>query len=162
MNLKWRLSQAQGYLELGMVAEAESELNAVPAELQGEMAVLGLRALVLQELKQWVRLQPLAHELTRRQPHNAGWWITWAYATRRAECIEAAEVILQQAEHLHPEEAMIQFNLSCYACVQGNVEEARRRLNRAIALEAKCAEMAKVDEDLKMLRVADSADRAGN
>jgi Tfp pilus assembly protein PilF len=107
---------------------------------------------VLQEQKHWVRLVPLAAGLAREKPDDAGWWIMWAYATRRAASLNAAEKILLDAEGHHPKEATIQFNLGCYACQRGDLATARERVDRAIALDEHFRDAAATDPDLAPLR----------
>jgi hypothetical protein len=46
---------------------------------------------------------------------------------------------------------MIAFNLACYASVTGRMEEAKKRLRGAIALNKDIRELAIDDEDLKPL-----------
>ena len=152
MQLKWLLSHTRGYLELGMVEEAAAELDRVSPSDTNDFDVRVLRALVLQEKKQWPALVPLVASLTREKPEDAGWWIMWAYATRRAESISAAEKILLEAEANHPQEATIQFNLGCYACQRGDLSQARERVDRAIALNEHFREAAATDPDLAPLR----------
>jgi hypothetical protein len=152
MQLKWLLSHARGYLELGMVEEAADELDRVPIESASEFDVRVLRSLVLQGQKHWVRLVPLAAGLAREKPHDAGWWIMWAYATRRAATLAAAEKVLLEAEALHPKEATIQFNLGCYACQRGDLAVARTRVASAIALDSHFRDAAATDPDLAPLR----------
>jgi predicted Zn-dependent protease len=152
MRLKWRLSHAQGYLALGMLEDAAAELDAVPHLQRGDLAVLALRIAVLQEQQKWAELQAAAAEYVRRRPHEPSGWVTWAYATRRTESLEAAEGILLEAERLHPSNPTIQFNLGCYACQRADLREARRRVNRAIALDARFREAASADPDLSALR----------
>jgi tetratricopeptide (TPR) repeat protein len=152
MQPKWHLSHARGYLDLGMVAEAAAELDCIPAPDNDALEVLALRVAVLQERCDWPALRALAGEFVRRAPTEAAAWVTWAYASRRAESIAVAEKILLDAERLHPNEATIQFNLGCYACQRGALAEARRRVNRAIALDKKFSESAVTDPDLAPLR----------
>ena len=152
MQLKWLLSHARGYLELGMVEEAAVELDRVPIESASEFDVRVLRALVLQEQKHWVRLVPIAAGLAREKPNDAGWWIMWAYATRRASTLAAAEKILLEAETYHPQEATIQFNLGCYACQRGDLAIERTRVDAAIALDSHFRDAAATDPDLAPLR----------
>lgn len=159
IETKWRLSQARGYLGLGMIEEAAGELDQVPAQASQETEVLALRALVLQEQAKWPPLAEVAHTLVARQPGECGWWITWAYATRRSRSLEAAEAILLEAERTHPNEAAIQFNLGCYACQRGDLAGARGRVERALALDPSYREAAASDPDLAPLRAADG--RAG-
>ncbi len=154
MQPKWHLSHAQGYLGLGMVAEAAAELDHISAPERDEPAVLVARIAVLQERSEWPALRALAAEFVRRVPGEAGGWITWAYAERRAKSLAAAEKILLEAERLHPQEPTIQFNLGCYASQRGALTEARRRIDRAIALDQKFAALAATDPDLAPLRAA--------
>lgn len=155
VDLKWRLSHARGYLGLGMVGEAAAELEQVPAAAAQETEVLELRALILQEQEKWPALVETARQLVLRRPGEAGWWISWAYATRRSRSLEAAEAILVEAERTHPQEATIQFNLGCYACLRGDLTEARRRVERAVALDQSFRQAAASDPDLVRLRETD-------
>jgi predicted Zn-dependent protease len=156
MQLKWLLSHARGYLELGMVGEAAAELDRIPELTASEFDVRVLRALVLQEQKQWVRLVPIAAGLVREKPDDAGWWIMWAYATRRSSSLAAAEKILHEAETKHPQEATIQFNLGCYACLRGDLATARTRVDRAIALDEHFRDAVDADPDLAPLRESEA------
>ena len=152
MRSKWRLSHAQGYLGLGMVAEAAAELDRIPTAEANGLEVLALRVAVLQEQQNWPALRAAAGEFVQRAPAEAAAWITWAYAARRAESLDAAEKILLEAERVHPAEPTIQFNLGCYACQRGALAEARRRVDRAIALDRTFAAAAATDPDLAPLR----------
>ena len=158
MHPKRHLSYAQGYLGLGMVAEAAAELARIPAAHATTTEVIAIRLAVLQEQKNWPALRDTAAELVRRAPDEAAGWVTWAYATRRADSLAAAEKILLEAETHHPAEATIQFNLGCYACQRGDLAEAKRRVDRAIALEPKFAGAAATDPDLAPLRAAGATD----
>ena len=152
MQPKWHVSHAQGYLGLGMVAEAAAELERIPAPARDEPEVLALRLAILQERCEWPALRAVAAEFVRRSPSEPAGWVTWAYATRRAESLAAAEKILLDAERLHPREATIQFNLGCYACQRGALAEAQRRVDRAIALDKTFTAVAATDADLEPLR----------
>jgi tetratricopeptide (TPR) repeat protein len=149
---KRRLSYAQGYLELGMLAEAGAELDRITGPEAGRSEVLAVRLAVYQEQQNWAAARETASELVRRNPAAAATWVTWAYATRRAASLEAAEEILLQGEDLHPREPTIKFNLACYACQRGDLALARLRLRQAIALDDKFALLAETDPDLAPLR----------
>lgn len=158
MFLKRRLSHAQGYLELGMVAEAAAELEHITGSEADSTDVLTLRLAVQHERRNWPAVRDLAGELARRMPGDPAIWVTLAYATRRADSLEAAEKILLTAEELHPAEPTIQFNLGCYACQRGDLVTARLRIDRAIGLDEKFATLASTDPDLQPLRTAEGTD----
>lgn len=135
-----------------MLAEAAAELEHIPAPANELLTVVAVRLAVLQEQQSWPALAKLAATLVMRAPEEAGGWITWAYATRRARSLAEAEGILLAAEERHPQEATIQFNLGCYACQRGDLVAARTRVDRAIALDEKFAAAAATDPDLALLR----------
>jgi predicted Zn-dependent protease len=147
-----RLSHAQGYLELGMIAEAAAELDRIAPPDNETLEVLAVRLAVLQEQGNWPELREFARDFVQRAPAEAAGWVTWAYATRRTDSLDAAEKILLEAERRHPAEPTIQFNLGCYSCQKGDLETARRRVDRAIALDSKFALSAAIDPDLAPLR----------
>ncbi len=93
----------------------------------------------------------VASYLVKVQPENAGWWISLAYAVRRAESVNKAEVILLRAQAIHPKVAVIAFNLACYASVAARFEEAKTRLQHAIELDKEVRGRALDDEDLRPL-----------
>ena len=153
-----RISFAQGYLALGMVAEAAAELEQLsPADAERPEAT-AVKLAILHEQKKWTEVRDLSRELVRRSPNEAALWVSWAYATRRAESLEAAEKILREAARQHPVEPTIQFNLGCYACQRGDLISARKHVDRAIALDAKFAKLAVTDPDLAPLRAAEATD----
>ena len=158
MQPKWRLSHVQGYLGLGMVRAAAAEFELLSATERDTTPALALRVALCQEQHDWPALRDASIELVRRVPEEAGGWITWAYAVRRAESILAAEEVLRIAEPTHPHEPTIQFNLGCYAAQLGDLAEARRRVDRAIALDKNFRALAGTDPDLAPLRAAGEAD----
>ncbi len=155
---KRRLSYARGYLELGLVAEAAAELDQIPAPENETDDAIAVRIAVLHHQEDWKSLRTIASYWVQRHPEDGAAWVTWAYATRRSESLAAAEEILLEAERRHPDEPTIQFNLGCYSCQRGDLINARRHLDRAIALDAKFAEAAKTDPDLAPLRGASRTD----
>lgn len=155
VDLKWRISHVRGYLELGMVKEAKAELEGIPAEEARRPEVVALRVGMLQATEQWRALRAYAKELVEDDPSEAGWWIVWAYAARRATSVKAAEKVLLQAEARHPADPTIQFNLGCYSCLLGDLTDAKARVVRAIALDSSFLKNALEDPDLQSLRDAE-------
>lgn len=154
---KRRLSHAQGYLGLGMVAEAAAELAHLTGPDAETPEALAVRMAVFHEQGNWSAVRDLAGQLVDRGIADAAVWVTWAYATRRSDSLTAAEAILLRAEKLYPDEPTIQFNLGCYASVRGDFVVARRRVARAIALDATFGALASLDPDLAPLRAAGAA-----
>ena len=149
--LERQLRAVEGYLELGLPGEAREELAAVAPADRRDPRVLGAEVFVQQALGNWSRMAAAAGVLCERCPEEVQWPISFAYATRRAHNIEAARAVLWAAQGSFPNEALIRYNLACYECQLGRLEEARTCLREAFRLEKGCREMASRDADLAPL-----------
>jgi tetratricopeptide (TPR) repeat protein len=145
------LRAAVGYIELGMPLDANEELECIDAGVRHVAEVLTVRLEIYSALKKWDLMQTVAARLAAHDPEEVQWSISLAYATRRAESIEAAKAVLVATSEKHPEEALIHYNLACYECQLGNISDAKDRLSRAITLLKACRLMALEDDDLQPL-----------
>lgn len=148
-TFKSRITAAEGYIELGMPLGANEELERIDADQRSHTEVLALRVKIHSALKKWELMQAVAKRLARIDPENVQRTISWAYATRRADSIEAARLILLEAVERFPTAAILHYNLACYECLLGNLEEAKSRLKRAFELEPRYRIKALEDEDLE-------------
>jgi len=155
-----QLSAALGYFELKMISEALEALDGVSPAAADTRNVLALRLLVLQKAENWPKAQATAARLVTMEPTDPGWSIALAYAMRRAECIERAQAILRDAMIAHPGDALIHFNLACYACQLARIDEAREYLRNAFALDIDLRSQAMKDPDLQVLWPEISAQKA--
>jgi len=145
------LTAAHGYLDLGMFTNAEAELDLIDPEVRHLPEVLSVRLEIYLRQENWERVLGIAERLMRNDPDEAQWVITLAYATRRAQSIEAATPILLEALQRHPVEPGIHYNLACYECQLGNLESAKRYLETAIKLDPGWRARALHDPDLEPL-----------
>ena len=74
-----------------------------------------------------------------------------ADATRRADSIQAAKEILLNAESMFPKEAIIRYNLACYCCQLGEIENAKDYLKKSFEIDSTWRLQALDDEDLRPL-----------
>jgi Tfp pilus assembly protein PilF len=145
------IESARGYLALGMVQEADDELCKI-GELAGAGPdVLRLRAVIYERGERWELMKEVADTLVLRWPEEAAHWIALGWATRRACSIPEAVAVLQRSLSHHPQEAVIHYNLACYAAQTGVFDEARKRLEDAIRLNPAMRELALEDPDLGRL-----------
>jgi Flp pilus assembly protein TadD len=149
------LEAAHGWLGLGSVADARTELEAISPGLRGHPAVLEARWLVCVQEKNWRDALAVAERELAGAPENSSGWLHRAYALRRVEgggLTQAWDALLPAAEKF-PKEPTIPYNLSCYACQLQQLDMARHWLNRAIAAGKKeCIKLAALcDDDLKPL-----------
>jgi tetratricopeptide (TPR) repeat protein len=142
---------AVGYAELGMFADADSELEKIDPFNRAAPEVLAVRLAIYRGLKKWELMQQIAKRLKEFQPNNVQWTISLAYATRRAYSIDVAMEILLSAEPKFPKEAAIPYNLACYYCQLGEMEKAKCYLKQAFKIDSSWRMAALEDEDLRPL-----------
>ena len=153
MKTDWQrhVLASSGYLELGMLDDAALTLEEIAQEDKTRSEVFGARVAVYLAAEKWDMATIVATHLIKIEPENSGWWINLAYATRRCEGIVSAEAILLRSRELHHDNAVIEFNLACYASVACRFEEAKERLKRAVELDRQLQKLAIDDEDLRPL-----------
>ena len=146
-----QLQVAVGYLELGMLGEANDEIENLAPELKSSSAVLGVRLEIYRAAEKWSLMEVVARELWKRHPDEPVYWNDLAWTVRRADSINAAHSILLDAVERFPGDAMTHFNLGCYACQLGDIDQAKERVRRAIELDAKFKMLALDDPDLELI-----------
>lgn len=145
------LTTAQGYAELGMWLDANAELEEIDPEVRHVPEVLEVRVLIYRALEKWELMQTVSKQLALYDPEQPQWKVSWAFATRRADSIEQARIILVNAIERMPNVAIFHYNLACYICQFGDLEKARTSLHTAFKIKPGMRVMALDDEDLKPL-----------
>ena len=145
------LTETVGYLELGMLQDAWDALEEIPAEERHLPAVLQVRLEIYCRMEKYEGMATIAEHLTKVIPEDSQNWISLAYAQRRYLDLQTAEKTLLEAQERFPEEATIPFNLACYACQLGGLDEAREELAKAVGMEPAFKKTALEDEDLKAI-----------
>ncbi len=146
------LLAAQGYLELRMFDDALAELESIPAEVAKDPHVVELRIVILTQAHRWPEALDTSRELCQLRPDAPAGFIHVAFCLHgMGRSAEARETLLSGPVTLH-KEATFHYNLACYECALGNLDEARRYLERSISMDKKFREFAKTDPDLVPLR----------
>ena len=145
------LLAATGFMELGMFDDAAMEIERLDPHDKQRPEVFDFRAALFAQAKEWGAMEVVTRRIVALRPDDPEAWVNWAYATRWEASLEAATEILLRAEKKCPHDAAIQFNLACYACQMGNLEEAKGRVATAISLDGKFRSRALDDPDLEPL-----------
>ena len=145
---------AEGWLELGLPAEAETELAQLSPSAQAHPLVLQALWQLHAHQHRWALAHTVAEALVQTFPGDVNGWVHRAYAARRKEGggLQAAWDALRPAVDLFPDETIVPYNLACYACQMGNLDAARHWLGRAREVASKH----KACESLKQMALADS------
>jgi tetratricopeptide (TPR) repeat protein len=149
------LLAALGWYELGNRAEARAELQQIRTEYHHHPDVLEMQWLLCAAEEDWKGGLEAARLIVETAPQRSSGWLHQAYALRRVAgggLKEAMACLLPAAEKF-PKEPIIPFNLSCYACQLGEMEQARVWLELAVQVggKAKIIQLALADPDLAPL-----------
>jgi len=145
------LLAAQGFCELAMFEDALDELSRLSKKEQQLPASVEMRLIVLMQAKRWKDALTAGQRLTEIAPDKNTGYIHSAFCLHELGQTEAARTLLLNGpESLH-QEPVFHYNLACYECVLGHLEEARQHLQRSVQLDKKFREYAKTDPDLTPL-----------
>ena len=147
-----RLNAAVGYLNLGMPQDAWNELEDIDAKDRPRSEVLKVRVEVCRALESWEMMAEVSNHLRKIEPDEVGHSLNQAYANRRFKSEAEAAEILSMALLRYYDDALVRYNLACYWCVMGRVEEATEMLGTACTRDESLRELAEADEDLEGLR----------
>jgi len=149
------VNAALGWLELGLPHEAAAELDQLPDTRQRHPDVLEVRWAITAAQQEWERAVTVATALVEAAPGRPTGWLHRAYALRRVspEGLRQAWNALLPAAERFPKEALIPYNLSCYACQLDRLGDARLWLRRALEVGNRehVKQMALQDGDLRAL-----------
>ena len=149
------LNAAIGWLGLQNRVEARLELERISAGKREHPDVLEVDWVIHAEAREWSEGLRVARLLVKKAPKRATGWLHQSYALRRASegGLKAAWDALLPAVAKFPKEATIPYNLACYACQLGRMDEAKAWFDRAIHVGGKKSikEMALADADLEPL-----------
>lgn len=149
------LSYALGYLQLGLLDEARDELAALPPDFLATPPALSVRLEIAMAAETWDEVLALAPELVGHDSAQERPWVAWAYALReRKRIAEAQEALLAGARLIKNPSPLVAYNLACYACLLGELPEARRLLATVFARDKSWRDVARDDPDLAPLFAA--------
>jgi tetratricopeptide (TPR) repeat protein len=131
MSRQWiadRLGMGSSSYVSNLLTSVDSALTLLCLINRAALEVLALRIAIYRGLEKWELMQEIAKRLAEFQPDDIQWTISLAYATRRANSIQAAKEILLSAEPKFPNEPAIKYNLACYFCQMGDIKTAKNYL----------------------------------
>jgi len=125
------LNFAQGWLSLGVPAEARHELERLSFEARFHPEALVLRWKIFARTGEWERASEIASMATRMHPHLASNWICLSYSFYRLKRPLQAWLTLLPKARLFPTVRVIPYMLGCFATEVGNEKEATRWLAKS-------------------------------
>ena len=148
------LNAAEGWLGLGSTDEAEQELAKLSLGVLSHPEVLRVKYHFYERTLQWERAAETARLLSQIVPEEPFAWVHTAYALHELKRTREAYDVLLPVLDRFPDEYVMRYNLACYSCQLGRLDEARAWLKKAMKLAGAVVikEMAATDPDLEPLR----------
>lgn len=131
------LNAAEGWFDLGDLESASNELEEISPEFRADPVVLIMRYQIYHAAKRWDAVIAIANTLIQKLPTIANGWIYGSYALHELKRTQEAYDFLLPAVEKFPKLWVVPYNLACYACQLGKMEEAMNRLEQAINLGRK-------------------------
>jgi tetratricopeptide (TPR) repeat protein len=141
------LRAAEGWLELGNWLEATEELERITPQLCVHPDVLRMRVEIYSAAKKWDYAAEVANALCRIVPDESYGYIRLALALRELKRIKEAFDTLFPVVDKFPDHWLIPYNLACYTCQLGRLDEARQWFDRALSIgDEKKVKLAALDD----------------
>jgi predicted Zn-dependent protease len=147
------LLAAQGWLELGNHAEAHGELDQITPESRTHPAVLEIRWAIWAKARNWPAALDVASTLIQLVPEHPFGWVHRSYSLHEMKRTDEARDNLLRVVDKFPDDAIMRYNLACYECQLGRMEQAKSWLEKACQLgdAQQIKAMAVEDPDLQPL-----------
>ncbi|MBI2924184.1 MAG: tetratricopeptide repeat protein [Verrucomicrobia bacterium] len=126
------LNAAVGWIELGNALEAFDELELISPDSWFHPDVLVVRWVIYAKARKWDIALQIAQAVVSIAPERPMGWISLAYSLHELNRTQDAWQELLSVAERFPQNGAIQFNLACYACKLGKMDEAKTWLARSI------------------------------
>jgi Flp pilus assembly protein TadD len=146
------LREAEGYLELGLAAQALDTLARLtdPGTFRGHL--LYVQGEALRALERWSEAADVLEQAADLMPSNIPMWLALGWCQKRAGHLDAAIHALERARDVDPSEAVIHYNLACYHSLARRKHDALLCLSRALELQPEMRDSIGDESDFDPLR----------
>lgn len=117
---------------LGMTSEAQRELDDMPSKWRAHPDVLEVKFALASKRKSWTECMEISAALLEVAPNRPTSWINCAVTLHELKQTQQAWDALYTVRERFPEVPTIPYNLACYACRLGRMEECRLYLRQAL------------------------------
>ncbi len=148
-----KVSYAQGYIELGMIHSALVVVDEFTLDEQKNPLVLSIKADVYIHLKRYAEAFDYTETLCKVYPELPESFIQHAYVLHELKRTQEAREILKKGPKGLKAKPVFYYNMACYECTLGNIDEARRLLREAIKRDRTFEKLASEDSDLELLHL---------
>jgi tetratricopeptide (TPR) repeat protein len=128
------LQAAQGWFELGDHLEADEELEQMSPQNRAHPAVLEVRWAIYAAAKKWEAALDIAATFIQLAPKHPFGWLHRSFALHELDRTAEARDNLLTVFDKFPDESILRYNVACYECQLGRLEQAKHWLEKAFKL----------------------------
>jgi tetratricopeptide (TPR) repeat protein len=128
------LRAAEGWCELGNHFEAKEELQNVAPEFRGHPQVLEVRWQIEAAARNWEEALEIAAGIIQIAPEEPSDWLHRSYALHELKHTQEARDNLLRILQQFPDSTTMRYNLACYECQLGRLDEARSWLKKVLTI----------------------------
>jgi hypothetical protein len=121
---RFQIEAAEGWLMLGNPLDAHEELEKITGESAYHPTVLSMRWQVYAAAGWWEAAYVVSKALCEFAPQSAAAWICQANTLRHYKGVMEAWSLLLEVAKKFTDDAIIRYNLACYAAQLGLLEES--------------------------------------
>lgn len=146
------LEKVRGYLDLGMIDEAASEIEKLPLNRRNTEATQEMRIVIQLDRGDLKSAFALCETLCDIAPENHAGFIQGAYCLHELERTEDAIEHLQSGPQTLRDEPVYFYNLGCYELAMGRDQAAVTWLEQSFEMDPAHRKKAVQDPDLESVR----------
>lgn len=128
------LEAAKGWYYFGDLDEANRELDRITPAFQSHADVLEVRFALFAKAKKWTICMEISAALLDLAPDRPTAWINSAFTLHELAQTQDAWNALYVVRDRFPDVPTIPYNLACYACRLGRLDDSQEWLKRAFAI----------------------------
>jgi predicted Zn-dependent protease len=128
------LNAAEGWVELSVFDEAQTELTKIRPEFRNHPDVVEMCWIIAAKARQWPQALALARKMARLAPEEPNGWAYEASSLIELHRPLEAYSLLLEAQQRFPDDETMAYDLGCVCCVLGCANEAFLWIRRAIDL----------------------------
>jgi tetratricopeptide (TPR) repeat protein len=128
------LRAAQGWFELGDHVEASGELEMISAQNRVHPGVLEVHWAIYAAAKKWEAALDITATFIQLAPGHPFGWLHRSFALHELNRTAEARDNLLSVLNKFPGEAVLRYNVACYECQLGRLEQSKHWLKKAFKM----------------------------
>jgi tetratricopeptide (TPR) repeat protein len=128
------LRAAQGWFELGDHVEASGELEMISAQNRVHPGVLEVHWAIYAAAKKWEAALDITATFIQLAPGHPFGWLHRSFALHELNRTAEARDNLLSVLNKFPGESVLRYNVACYECQLGRLEQSKRWLKKTFKM----------------------------